>query len=307
MDEQRAAYVALALIPGIGPSRMHAILQACHTAIGAFSAPFALLRSIPGLSPAAASAVATGRIASGTMAIEQTERLGGRVLILEDPDYPELLSHIPEPAPVLFALGNLALLDRPAVAIVGSRDHTPYGGEVARVVRVANRATRGLLALPAGGDVLRLQARQPGSREHLRASVDYDGVGGNRDRFNLVIQRLGRPGSQLIDDQVWTVSGATPRLATRSSLLPISNRFSGSHGFGSEQGAWPLIRSCGSAPDAMAAVRITNLNADPVWRPRLVRLTWLWAKLGPPRMATTAPVFVLRLTTAASIPIVFST
>lgn len=76
-----------------------------------------------------------------------------------------------------------------------------HGGEIARVVRVANRATRGLLTLPAGGDALRLQARQPGSREHLRASVDYDGAGANKDRFNLVIQRLGRPGSQLIDDQ----------------------------------------------------------------------------------------------------------
>jgi Bacteriophage tail sheath protein len=76
-----------------------------------------------------------------------------------------------------------------------------HGGEAALVVRVANRATRGLLSLPAGGDILRLQARQPGSREYLRASVDYDGAGDMPDRFNLVIQRLGRPGSQLIDDQ----------------------------------------------------------------------------------------------------------
>lgn len=134
MDEQRAAYVALALIPGIGPSRLHAILKACHTATGAFSAPFAFLRSIPGLTPAAASAVAAGRVELGTRAIEQTERLGGRVLILEDPEYPELLRHIPDPAPVLFALGDGRLLQRPAVAVVGSRDHTPYGGEVARAV-----------------------------------------------------------------------------------------------------------------------------------------------------------------------------
>ena len=54
MNEQRAAYVALALTPGIGPSRLHAIVKACHTATGAFSAPLAFLRSIPGLTPAAA-------------------------------------------------------------------------------------------------------------------------------------------------------------------------------------------------------------------------------------------------------------
>jgi phage tail sheath protein FI len=76
-----------------------------------------------------------------------------------------------------------------------------HGGEAAVVVRVANRATRSMLDVPAGPDILRLQARQPGSREFLRVSVDYDRVEQVSDRFNLVVQRLGRPGSQLVDDQ----------------------------------------------------------------------------------------------------------
>ena len=76
-----------------------------------------------------------------------------------------------------------------------------HGGEVAVVVRVANRATRATLEIPAGREVLRLQARQPGSREHLRVSVDYDRVERTPDKFNLVIQRVSRPGSQLVDDQ----------------------------------------------------------------------------------------------------------
>jgi phage tail sheath protein FI len=76
-----------------------------------------------------------------------------------------------------------------------------HGGEVAVVVRVANRATRATLDIPAGREVLRLQARQPGSREHLRVSVDYDRVERTLDKFNLVIQRVSRPGSQLVDDQ----------------------------------------------------------------------------------------------------------
>ena len=35
---------------------------------------------------------------------------------------------------MLFALGDLSLLERPAVAIVGSRDHSAYGAEVARAL-----------------------------------------------------------------------------------------------------------------------------------------------------------------------------
>ena len=76
-----------------------------------------------------------------------------------------------------------------------------HGGEAALVVRVANGASRGLLELPAGSQVLRLQALQPGSREFLRVSVDYDRVESTAHRFNLVIQRLARPASQLVDDQ----------------------------------------------------------------------------------------------------------
>jgi Bacteriophage tail sheath protein len=76
-----------------------------------------------------------------------------------------------------------------------------HGGECAVIVRVANRATRATLDIAAGREVLRLQARQPGSREHLRVSVDYDRVERTPDKFNLVIQRVSRAGSQLVDDQ----------------------------------------------------------------------------------------------------------
>jgi DNA processing protein len=169
VDHQRAAYVALALIPGIGPSRMQSILEVCHTANGAFSAPFALLRSIPGINAAAASAIRSGSPEAGARVVAETERLGGRTLILDDFEYPDLLRHIPEPPPVLFAVGDLSLLARPAVAIVGSRDHTPYGGEVARAlawgaasagVIVVSGMARGLdavaheAALEAGGGTI---------------------------------------------------------------------------------------------------------------------------------------------------------
>jgi DNA processing protein len=148
VDQQRAAYVALALTPGIGPSRIHAILEVCHTAIGAFSAPFEFLRSIPGINVAAASAISASGVSVGVRVLEEVERLGARALISDDPEYPALLREIPEPPPVLFALGDLRLLERPAVAIVGSRDHSDYGGEVAHAL--AWGAASGGLAVVSG-------------------------------------------------------------------------------------------------------------------------------------------------------------
>jgi hypothetical protein len=76
------------------------------------------------------------------------------------------------------------------------------GGRRAYVVRVANGARPPTITLPAGTSNLRLVGVNPGSREFLRASVDYDGIPENDvDSFNLVLQRVRSAGSELIEDQ----------------------------------------------------------------------------------------------------------
>lgn len=76
------------------------------------------------------------------------------------------------------------------------------GGREAYIVRVANGARAPTLTLPAGKGKLQLVALNPGSREYLRASVDYDGIGENEpDRFNLVLQRVRAASSELIEEQ----------------------------------------------------------------------------------------------------------
>jgi len=76
------------------------------------------------------------------------------------------------------------------------------GGRVALVVRVVNGARPPTLSLPVGDAFLNLQAISPGSREFLRASVDYDGLAPtDTDHFNLVLQRVRAKGSEQIEDQ----------------------------------------------------------------------------------------------------------
>lgn len=76
------------------------------------------------------------------------------------------------------------------------------GGGTAVIVRIVNGARPPTLTLGAGPSELRLAALAPGTREHLRAAVDYDGIGDNEpDRFNLVVQRVRGPGSELVEDQ----------------------------------------------------------------------------------------------------------
>jgi phage tail sheath protein FI len=91
------------------------------------------------------------------------------------------------------------------------------GGREARIVRVTNGARPPTLTLPAGRDALRLAALNPGSREYLRASVDYDGLTpAEHERFNLVVQRVRTAGSELVEDQ---------EIYRRLSVVPASGRF----------------------------------------------------------------------------------
>ena len=146
MTTERAAWVALALTPGIGASRMRYLLAACKTAHGALTAPFPLLSAIPGISGAVATAVRQRSLADGEAAIAQAERLGAQVLVPGDAGFPSLLREIRDAPTVLFALGRLELLERPAVAIVGSRDHSRYGAEVCRML-AAGAAAAGIVVV----------------------------------------------------------------------------------------------------------------------------------------------------------------
>jgi DNA processing protein len=53
--------------------------------------------------------------------------LGGRFLLLGDPDYPPLLANSAAPPPVLSVLGDAAILSRQAAAIVGARNASAAG------------------------------------------------------------------------------------------------------------------------------------------------------------------------------------
>jgi phage tail sheath protein FI len=91
------------------------------------------------------------------------------------------------------------------------------GGREARIVRVVNGARPPTVSLPAAGGTLTLIAVNPGSREYLRASVDYDGLSAaDADRFNLVVQRVRTAGSELVEDQ---------EIYRRISIAPGAPRF----------------------------------------------------------------------------------
>ncbi len=134
LDEERLAWLALALSPGLGPKR---ILDAMSKLDGA-SRIFALgLTELEGLRfPAeAAQFIFDGKArqaaeAEGARVVAQ----GATLVSFGCPEYPERLKEIYDPPPVLWVRGDVRLLSRPAIAVVGTRHPTPYGTGVAEMI-----------------------------------------------------------------------------------------------------------------------------------------------------------------------------
>ena len=132
--DEVAAYLALAQVPGIGAARLTTLVAAFEGAGAALHAPAGAIAALPGFSRAAAGAIRAVSPGAGHEILNQLDRLGAAVLLPDDPAFPPLLSEIPEPPALLYVWGDVTCLKRPAVGIVGSRDHTPYGADAARLL-----------------------------------------------------------------------------------------------------------------------------------------------------------------------------
>jgi DNA processing protein len=146
--EERAAYLTLALTPGIGWARLAALRDRFGSWSAALAAPLQALAATRPMSPAVATAVRAADPAAAPRTEARARALGATLLTPHDPAFPRLLTVIPDPPPVLFALGRVELLGRPTVAVVGTRRPTAYGREVTR--RVARSAGSAGLVVASG-------------------------------------------------------------------------------------------------------------------------------------------------------------
>jgi DNA processing protein len=127
---------------------MAVLLEACQTAIGAISAPIAFLGSVPGIPETVAREIVAASLDDAAREVTAVEAEGVVMLLPGDVHFPDLRMPLGDQPLCLSAAGDLGLLDRPAVAIVGSRDHSRYGREVCE--SIAGRAALAGLAVVSG-------------------------------------------------------------------------------------------------------------------------------------------------------------
>lgn len=130
---EREARLRLHALPELGPRRLRKLLRAFPDASSALSAPASAWRSL-GLPAACADARRSPEVRlQAAAALAWLEGADRHLLCWDDPGYPALLAEIADPPALLFVAGNPALLERPQLAVVGSRRASQPGLDNARL------------------------------------------------------------------------------------------------------------------------------------------------------------------------------
>jgi DNA processing protein len=142
--EDRLAWLALTLSPGLGPRRILDAMRQLEAPSQIFALPLTSVEALR-FPAAAAQFVFDGK---ARVAAEQewnrAREQGIHLVSFGCAQYPERLKEIYDPPPVLWVRGNADLLARPSIAIVGTRHPTPYGTGIAEML-ARDLSARGML------------------------------------------------------------------------------------------------------------------------------------------------------------------
>jgi DNA processing protein len=137
-------WLALALTPGLGPTRARRLVELMGSVEAVFTASLTELEAA-GIQAVSAQSLSTGRsleLAHDEMA--RAAAAGVHIVALEEPAYPGQLKQIYDPPMVLYVRGELDVISRPGIALVGTRHPTPYGTGMAERL-ACDLAARGLI------------------------------------------------------------------------------------------------------------------------------------------------------------------
>jgi DNA processing protein len=119
---------------GIGPARLRALIQHFGDVEAAWKAPAEALRQTGLDERTLNSLLMTRNTCDLDEALAAIERVGARVVLFTDNEYPPLLRQISDPPPLLYVKGTLEKADHRAIAIVGTRLATDYGKTMAQQI-----------------------------------------------------------------------------------------------------------------------------------------------------------------------------
>ncbi len=123
-------WLAVLLTPGLGARLSAELLKRFGSPEKIFSVPKRELEAC-GLPGSVAQTIRSGApLKAAEQELEKLRQLGCRLLAWDEPDYPPLLKEIYDPPVLLYLRGDASVLSTHCLAIVGSRQPTPYGAQI---------------------------------------------------------------------------------------------------------------------------------------------------------------------------------
>src|SRR5258708_19541104 len=125
-DPGLASWLQLTLTPGIGAAALRNMLRQ-------FGLPQNIIARKPSelaahVAPTALESMASAQVRDAVVrALDWATKPGNCIVTLADDTYPRALLEIADPPPLLYASARLELLQRPSLAVVGSRNATAQG------------------------------------------------------------------------------------------------------------------------------------------------------------------------------------
>jgi DNA processing protein len=138
---ERIERIRLARTSGVGPLTYRRLL-------GRFPIAAHAIDALPGLAQAGGrvAPLSVPRTSDVERELGRVHKLGGRMLVLGEDDYPEMLAMLEDAPPVISILGDPALLSRRAVGMVGARNASANGQRMAEAL-AAELASHAILVV----------------------------------------------------------------------------------------------------------------------------------------------------------------
>jgi DNA processing protein len=126
-DAERIAAIRLIRSENVGPVTFRELVEHCGSAQEAIAA-------LPELSRRGGHrrSIRIGPLADAEAELARAHRFGANVVMVGEVAYPKPLAALDAPPPVLFVKGEISLLQRPTIGVVGARQCSAAGAKLAR-------------------------------------------------------------------------------------------------------------------------------------------------------------------------------
>jgi DNA processing protein len=147
-EEATQFWLGLTKLEGLGVRGAHRLVEHFGSPQAAYMASLTELESCGMPARVAQSIFAQAGLKEAARDLEASAKAGCQVVAYSSDDYPPRLKQIPDPPLVLYVRGDVKVLSRHALAIVGTRRPTAYGSQVAQ--RLARDLAQRQLVIVSG-------------------------------------------------------------------------------------------------------------------------------------------------------------